>query len=148
MHTKKIGCMFTLVYFVVNSDNVNIIIYDIKPDWKPQTQLLPLEIKKTNRRVLQEQNTQTTLWYTAAGLGVKLHRPEHRREKTLQTETPLSPHSFIPGLKPSFSANPSLHSLPFLLQDWFPGPFADTSKQTCFYFFCFLLFICWFREVN
>jgi len=28
-----------------------------------------------------------------------------------------SPHSFISGLKPSFSANPSQHSLPFLLQD-------------------------------
>ena len=26
------------------------------------------------------------------------------------------PHSFIPGLKPSFSANPSHRSLPFLLQ--------------------------------
>ena len=56
---------------------------------------------------------------------------------------PLSPHSFIPGLKPSFSANPSPHSLPFLLQDWFPGfpgPFADTSKHTYFYFFCFSTF--------
>ena len=33
-------------------------------------------------------------------------------------------HSFIPGLKPYFSANASHHSLPFLLQDWlhgFPG---------------------------
>jgi len=27
------------------------------------------------------------------------------------------PHSFIPGLKPSFSANPSHRSFPFLLQD-------------------------------
>ena len=31
---------------------------------------------------------------------------------------PSRPHSFIPGLKPSFSANPSYRSLPFLLQDW------------------------------
>ena len=30
---------------------------------------------------------------------------------------PSPPHSFIPGLKPSFSAYPSHHSLPFLLQD-------------------------------
>jgi len=30
---------------------------------------------------------------------------------------PSPPHSFIPGLKPSFSANPSHRSLPFLLQD-------------------------------
>jgi len=30
---------------------------------------------------------------------------------------PVSLISFIPGLKPSFSANPSRRSLPFLLQD-------------------------------
>ena len=29
----------------------------------------------------------------------------------------ITPHSFIPGLKPSFSANPSHHSILFLLQD-------------------------------
>ena len=30
---------------------------------------------------------------------------------------PSPPHSFIPGLKPSFSASPSHRSLPFLLRD-------------------------------
>jgi len=30
---------------------------------------------------------------------------------------PSPPHSFIPGLKPSFSANPTNHSFPFLLPD-------------------------------
>ena len=30
---------------------------------------------------------------------------------------PSLPHSFIPDLKPSFSANPPHRSLPFLLQD-------------------------------
>ena len=30
---------------------------------------------------------------------------------------PSPPRSYIPGLKPSFSANPFHHSLPFLLQD-------------------------------
>ena len=30
---------------------------------------------------------------------------------------PLLPHSFIPDLKPSFSANSSHRSLPFLLRD-------------------------------
>ena len=38
--------------------------------------------------------------------------------------------SISPGLKPSFSASPSHHSLPFLLQDWlhgFPGLFTDSS---------------------
>jgi len=29
----------------------------------------------------------------------------------------IAPRSFIPGLKPSFSVNPSHHDLPFLLQD-------------------------------
>ena len=44
----------------------------------------------------------------------------------------ITPHSFIPGLKPSFSANPFHRSLPFLLQDWlhpFPGLFTDTSEH-------------------
>jgi len=31
--------------------------------------------------------------------------------------SPSPTHSFIPGLKPSFPANPSYLSLPFLLQD-------------------------------
>ena len=30
---------------------------------------------------------------------------------------PVTPHSFIPGLRPCFSANPSHRSLPFLLLD-------------------------------
>jgi len=36
----------------------------------------------------------------------------------------ITPHSFIPGLRLSFTANPSHHSRPFLLQNWlhgFPG---------------------------
>jgi len=50
-------------------------------------------------------------------------------------------HSFIPGLKPSFSANPSHCSLPFLYQNWlhgFPGLFADTSEHIRFLLFSFL----------
>ena len=31
------------------------------------------------------------------------------------------PHSFIPGFKPSFSANPSHRSLPFRIQNWLHG---------------------------
>jgi len=53
------------------------------------------------------------------------------------------PHSFIPGLKPSFSANPSHSSLPFLLQDWlhgFTGLFTDTSEHIRFLLFSFFLF--------
>jgi len=45
-------------------------------------------------------------------------------------------HSFTPGLKLSFSANPSHHSLPFLLLDWlhgFPGLFTDTSEHIRFF---------------
>jgi len=62
------------------------------------------------------------------------------------------PHSFTPGIKPSFSANPSHRSLPFLLPDWrhgFPGLFTDTSE--CMFFslvFIFPRFSCWFHAVD
>ena len=39
---------------------------------------------------------------------------------TVIISIPSPPHSFIPGLKPSFSANPSHRSLPFLLPDCLP----------------------------
>ena len=45
---------------------------------------------------------------------------------------PSPHHSFIPGLKPTFSASPSHCSLPILLQDLLhglPGLFSDTSKH-------------------
>ena len=51
---------------------------------------------------------------------------------------PSPPHSFISGLKPSFSANPFHRSLPFLLQDslhGFPGLFTDTSEHIRFFTF-------------
>ena len=67
-------------------------------------------------------------------------------------DSPLSPsHSFIPGSKPSFSANPSHRSLSFILHDWphgFPGLFTDTSEHIRFYFFCFRLLSGWFRAVD
>jgi len=47
------------------------------------------------------------------------------------------PHSFIPGLNFSFSANPT--HLPFLLRG-FPGLFADTSKHERFLLFSFFPF--------
>jgi len=53
---------------------------------------------------------------------------------------PSLPHSFIPGLKTSFSANPSHRNLPFLRQDWlrgFPGLFTDTSEHIRFLLFSF-----------
>jgi len=56
---------------------------------------------------------------------------------------PLPLHSFIPGLKPSFSTGPSHRSLPFLLQDWlrgFPGLFTDTSEHIRFLVFTFSVF--------
>jgi len=55
---------------------------------------------------------------------------------------PSSPHSFIPGLKPSFSANPSHHSLPFL-QDrlhGFPRLLNDTSEYIRILLFSFSTF--------
>jgi len=57
---------------------------------------------------------------------------------------PSPPHSFIPGLKPSFSAKPSHRSLPFLLQDWlrgFPGLFTNTSEHIRFLVFLFFHFL-------
>jgi len=48
---------------------------------------------------------------------------------------PSPTHSFIPGLKPSFSANPSHRSLPILLQDRLHGLFTDTSEHIRFFLF-------------
>ena len=62
------------------------------------------------------------------------------RLSTLIIHHPL--HSFTPGLKLSFSANPSHRNLPFLLPDGlhgFPGLFSDTSEHIRF--FTFLVFI-------
>jgi len=59
---------------------------------------------------------------------------------THHSHHPSPRHSFIPGLKPSFSANLPRCSLSFLLQDWlhgFPGLFTDTSghcQQGRYYF--------------
>jgi len=56
---------------------------------------------------------------------------------------PLPLHSFIPGLKPSFSTGASHRSLPFLLQDWlrgFPGLFTDTYEHIRFLVFTFSVF--------
>ena len=64
---------------------------------------------------------------------------------------PSPPHSFIPGLKPSFSANLSHRSLPFLLPQ-IPGLFTaillSISVLYFLVFFCFPLFNCWFRAVD
>ena len=52
-------------------------------------------------------------------------------------------HYFTPGLKPSFSANPSHRNFPFLLHDLlhkFPWPFADTSEHIRLYFLVFFSF--------
>jgi len=69
-------------------------------------------------------------------------------------DLPLS-SSITPRLQPSFSANPSHRSLPFLLQNWlrgFPRLFTDTSGHIRFYFFTFSFFHflvvgSWFRAV-
>ena len=54
-------------------------------------------------------------------------------------------HFFTPGLKLSFSANPSHHNLPFPLLDWLhglPGLFTDTSEHIRFYSLVFLFLHC------
>ena len=53
---------------------------------------------------------------------------------------PSPTHSFIPRLKPSFSANPSHRSLSFSssgLTTWIPQTFTVTSKHIRFYFLVF-----------
>ena len=68
---------------------------------------------------------------------------------------PSPTHSFIPGLKPSFSANPSHCSPSFLLLKYslqgFPGLFTVISEHICFSTFSFsvfTLFSCRFRAVD
>ena len=54
---------------------------------------------------------------------------------------PSPTHSFIPGLKPFFSPNPSYRSLPFLLQDslhGFPRLLTVTTEHICLYFLVYL----------
>jgi len=62
---------------------------------------------------------------------------------THHSHHPSPPLSFIPGLKPSFSANPSHRSLLFFLQDWlhgFAGLFTDISEHIHFLIFHFSVF--------
>jgi len=57
---------------------------------------------------------------------------------------PSATHSFIPGLKPSFSANPSHCSPSFLLLKYllhgFPGLFTVISEHICFLLLVFSCF--------
>ena len=56
----------------------------------------------------------------------------------------ITPHSFIPGLNPSFSANPSHCSLPFFFRtDSTDSPrtvYTVTSEHIRFYFLVFLFY--------
>ena len=58
---------------------------------------------------------------------------------------PSPPHSFIPDLKPSFSAYPPHHSLPFFFRtDYihgFPRLFTVTSEHIRFLLYSFSLFL-------
>ena len=59
---------------------------------------------------------------------------------------PLPLHSFIPGLKHFFSANPAHRSLPFL-QDRLHG-LPGLLPVFTFLVFMFSTFSCWFRAVD
>ena len=70
---------------------------------------------------------------------------------------PSPTHSFVPGLKPSFSANPSHCSRSFLLLKYllrgFPGLFTVISEHICFLLLVFsssvfTLFSCRFRAAH
>jgi len=55
---------------------------------------------------------------------------------------PSPTHSFIPGLKPSFSTNPSHCSLSFSssgLTTWIPQTFTVVSEHIRFYFLFFFV---------
>ena len=71
----------------------------------------------------------------------RLHQA--RTFQSLPCRTVKFRNSFISGLKPSFSANNSHRSLPFLFPDWlhgFPGLFTATSEHIRFFRFYFFLF--------
>ena len=55
----------------------------------------------------------------------------------------ITPHSFSPGLKPYFSANPSHRSLPFFFRTdhMIPQTVYFTSEHIRFYFLVFLFYI-------
>jgi len=56
---------------------------------------------------------------------------------------PSPTHSFVPGLKPSFSANPSHRRLSFSssgLTTWIPQTFTVISEHIRFYFLVFLFY--------
>jgi len=63
---------------------------------------------------------------------------------TRHSRHPSPHHTFIPGLKPFFSANPSHRSLPFFSSGLTPriprGQFTDTSEHIRFLLFSFSVF--------
>ena len=67
---------------------------------------------------------------------------------------PSPPHSFIPDLKPPFSANPPHRSLPFFFRtDYMDSPdclllHLSISVLLLFSFSVFTLFSCRFRAVD
>ena len=82
----------------------------------------------------RHRRTEPRLQVTCTKNLVKIGRVVPKTRSTHHFHHPSPLHSFTPGLKLSFSANPSHHSLPFLLLDWlhgFPGLFTNTSEQGC-----------------
>jgi len=64
---------------------------------------------------------------------------------------PSAPDSFIPDLKPFFSANPPRRSLPFYFRTEYmdsPDCLLLLLSISVFYFFCFYTFSCRFRAVD
>ena len=106
---------------VINSDSVTVL--SKRHSSSPRLSLLPF---LSNTLPGPSASEVATLWrYTNTivdGSFVKHLTVESYTVIMLLTFTlimisiPSPPHSFIPGLKPSFSANPSHHSLPFFLR--------------------------------
>ena len=96
--------------------------------------MLPL-VSGINSRLLSVNHALTSPILTHPVLRVALP------PSTRHSHHPSPLHSFIPDLKPSFSANLSLRSLPFLLPDGlhrFPRLFTNTSEHS--HFFVLFLF--------
>ena len=99
-------------------------------------------VKALNRHYLRDLSQKLSNW-------AQLHATNLIRSFMLLTviliiiSFPSPTHSFSPGLKPSFYANPSHRSLSFSssgLTTWIPQTFTVTSEHIRFYFLVFLFY--------
>jgi len=90
-------------------------------------------LPSVNHALISPVRHHAVLWVALPPLVPSIHHSHY--------PSPL--HSFTPGLKPSFSANPSHWSLPFLLQEWLCRLFTVTSEHIRFLLFSFVFYTCY-----